>query len=253
MENHYKTLGVKADADVKEIKRAFRKKAKKLHPDTSGNPDTLAMRKLLAAYKILSDDNRRFEYDSVFHKSSEKSGWDYINYLKECPDDMYCQAKLIFLYLLNSEEAAAVGVWATCGGSSFNMRKYLEREDWMDCTFMLAEELKKEEFYYEAFLILVKILREERKEPYFRHFAIDVEQLLKELVRVRLREAVDDELWIECLSAMLNLGFSSREEAGYLKSIADTLDKAGDKAGARAAYLKAREKDKKIRIPSCRA
>jgi len=250
MEDYYKILGVKTEAGVNEIKRAFREKAKKLHPDTSGSTDTLAMRRLLTAYKILSDYEQRFAYDKQFH--TKKSEWTYQTYLKERPYDMFCQAKLIFLNLLNFEESAAVEVWARCGGSNFELKKYMDREDWMDCAFLLAEELKKENFTHEAFLILIELIKEEREKPYFKHFTIDVELLLKELVRLKLRRAVDDKLWIECMSSLVDLGFPPREEARYLKSMADTLYKTGDKAAAFQTYQKAHEKDKTIKIPRIR-
>ena len=36
MQNAHKILGVKANADIDEIKRAFRRAAKRLHPDVAG-------------------------------------------------------------------------------------------------------------------------------------------------------------------------------------------------------------------------
>jgi len=55
MQNHYAVLGLTPDAGMAEIKRAYRKKAKKLHPDVSGS-DAEQFRLLYAAYKALSDE-----------------------------------------------------------------------------------------------------------------------------------------------------------------------------------------------------
>ena len=60
----------------------------------------------------------------------------------------------------------------------------------------------------------------------------DIEAFLKELVRLRLRAAVGDELWVDCLETLLELGFSPRDEARWLRSMAETLLKMGDKAAA---------------------
>jgi hypothetical protein len=83
----------------------------------------------------------------------------------------------------------------------------------------LAEELAKRAHYYEAFVLLVSVLREERRLPYFRHFAQDVETFLKELVRLNLRRSVDTETYISCLEAMLTLGFPAKYEATIRRSL----------------------------------
>jgi DnaJ-class molecular chaperone len=61
----YATLGVGRDASQDDIKRAYRKLAKELHPDL--NPDKPAVaerfKEVTAAYDILSDPERRARYD----------------------------------------------------------------------------------------------------------------------------------------------------------------------------------------------
>lgn len=62
--SHYETLGIKADASPEEIKRAYRKRATKEHPDkATGNHD--AMSALAIAYGVLSDPERRANYDET--------------------------------------------------------------------------------------------------------------------------------------------------------------------------------------------
>lgn len=65
MRDLYETLGVPRDADSAALKRAWRDKARKLHPDR--NPDRPEAGKLLsevsAAYDVLSDPERRALYD----------------------------------------------------------------------------------------------------------------------------------------------------------------------------------------------
>ena len=61
----YKTLGVKKDASQEEIQKAYRRRAKKLHPDL--NPgDSHAeeqFKEVSAAYDLLSDPEKRTRYD----------------------------------------------------------------------------------------------------------------------------------------------------------------------------------------------
>ncbi len=64
--NPYTLLGVKKDASKAEIKSAYRKLAKKLHPDVNKDDPKVADRfkEVTAAYTLLSDDNLRRQYDT---------------------------------------------------------------------------------------------------------------------------------------------------------------------------------------------
>lgn len=65
--DYYKALGVPKTADAAEIKRAYRKLAKDLHPDK--NPDNPKaeeqFKEVSKAYEVLSDAKARAEYDEV--------------------------------------------------------------------------------------------------------------------------------------------------------------------------------------------
>lgn len=63
--DYYETLGVNKSADKEAIKRAYRKLAKKYHPDTNaGNPHAEEMFKdVTEAYNVLSDEKKRRLYD----------------------------------------------------------------------------------------------------------------------------------------------------------------------------------------------
>src|SRR5512145_1771497 len=63
--DYYELLGVKRDASEKDIKSAFRKLAKKYHPDANqGDPNTEAkFKEINEAYEVLSDSEKRARYD----------------------------------------------------------------------------------------------------------------------------------------------------------------------------------------------
>ena len=56
----YEILGVRRDATAAEIKAAYRRLARELHPDVNGNPaDEERFKEIAGAYEILSDPERR--------------------------------------------------------------------------------------------------------------------------------------------------------------------------------------------------
>src|ERR687896_2403070 len=65
MRDPYEVLGVAKGANAAAIKNAFRKQAKKLHPDANKKDPKAAARfaELNAAYEILGDEDKRKAFD----------------------------------------------------------------------------------------------------------------------------------------------------------------------------------------------
>jgi DnaJ-domain-containing protein 1 len=62
--NHYKVLGVSADASLQTVKRAFRERVLSVHPDKNPHPDAkVAFEVLHGAFEVLSSQQLRTEYD----------------------------------------------------------------------------------------------------------------------------------------------------------------------------------------------
>ena len=77
MADYYEILGVSKDADKSEIKSAFRKKARQLHPDVNKAPDAEEKFKELGkAYEILSDDEERATYDRYGEDGLNNAGFN---------------------------------------------------------------------------------------------------------------------------------------------------------------------------------
>ena len=64
--DYYQALGIARDAPVEDVKKAYRKLARKYHPDVSKEPNAEArMKEVNEAYAVLSDPEKRAAYDQL--------------------------------------------------------------------------------------------------------------------------------------------------------------------------------------------
>ena len=76
--DYYKTLGIARNATQEEIKKKYRELAHKYHPDKGG--DEKMFKELNEAYQVLSDDEKRSQYDQfgrVFEGGAQQSGFEW--------------------------------------------------------------------------------------------------------------------------------------------------------------------------------
>jgi curved DNA-binding protein len=75
-QDYYKILGVDRTADAASIKKAYRKLARKYHPDVSKEPDAeKKFKQINEAYEVLKDEEKRAAYDEL--GQSWKTGQDF--------------------------------------------------------------------------------------------------------------------------------------------------------------------------------
>src|SRR5687768_9437332 len=73
--DYYKILDVEEKAGPDEIKKAYRRLARKYHPDVSKEPDAeLKFKEVGEAYEVLKDEQKRAEYDQLRRLGAGRGG-----------------------------------------------------------------------------------------------------------------------------------------------------------------------------------
>lgn len=230
MKDYYEILEVDTESTPEQIKRAFRKKAKELHPDLShaGSYSAEKLHLLIQAYETLSDARRREEYDRTFCIVPSGLRFDYREFLKERPDDLGRQSRLIFYDLLHSNSDDAISLYEALSMQwEFDLSTHLDREDYMDCAFLLAEALEEREEYVKAYRLYRSVISFEMEKPYFRHFFEEVTERLRTLVCFKMPESVSNEIILQCLNELVIFDFSRKDTAFYLKKAAEIYTDRG--------------------------
>jgi curved DNA-binding protein CbpA len=243
VDNHYETLGIPPEASTREVKSAFRRQAKKHHPDLRGEEGSkghaaraaeAAMRRLLEAYRMLSDPEKRRAYDrSLRKKAAEEGGFDYRRFLKARPNDPESQAKLVIFDLLHGLEDEAIEVYErgkTLG--DFRLERFLERGEAMDAELFIAEEYEKRERWIKAYTIYKRLIAMELEKPWFRYFFEVVALRFRNLVLLKMQKALDDENYLDCLEEAAAVGLPRRDTAQLLRKKGEVQLRLGDTRAA---------------------
>jgi curved DNA-binding protein len=92
--DYYKILGVEKTAGKEELKKQYRKLARKYHPDVNTTDKNAAARfgEISEAYNVLIDDEKRRKYDELgadwerYENSGQSEGFDWSKYATRPPD-----------------------------------------------------------------------------------------------------------------------------------------------------------------------
>ncbi len=234
MKDCYKVLGVSHNASAAEIRRAYRQKAKLLHPDIT-HEDAGAFRELNEAYETLRDMKSRSLFDESFayrrytDRKSYKGGFDYREWLLARDDDE-SRSKLIFFDLTHQREDTAVSEFKrmNCERGGFRLSRYFTREDFMDYGFILSEELVLRREYYDAVILLEQIIKMEYSYNYFKLFFPEVLGIARHVLRNNIEGQVNDELALDAWERALDLGFGRKDDSFFLLKMAEAYERLGD-------------------------
>lgn len=196
------------------------------------------MRLLIQAYRTLSDPILREDYDRRHgvHLGTER--FDYREFLRERRNDLASQAKLVFFDLLHNHPDDALALYDELRSvTEFELADHLDREDFMDCAYLLAEEFERRGELVKAYELLLHIARFEQERPYFRHFFEEVTVRLRAIVCFRMPSTLDNEQVLMRLNELIGLKFPRKDIAFFLKKAAE-LHLENDNVKVAAEYLR---------------
>ena len=235
MKDFYKILGVRPNATLAEIKRAYREKAKLLHPDLSGDPTLRdAFSEVAQAYRVLSDARQRSIVAESFFikiKRSYKSAdtFNYYDWLSARQDEE-SRAKLIFYTLMHQKEDEAVAEFKRMqmNHADFSLKKWFTREDFMDYGYILAEELVIRGEYYDAMILLEQIIQMEYSYQYFYIFFPEVLDFTLNILKHNIDGVISDELALDVYERALDLNLGRKNDAFFLRKMSEEYRRLGD-------------------------
>lgn len=225
--NYYTILGTNTNSSASEIKSQFRKRAKEIHPDIKGSgpvDSDKEIRLLLKAYSVLSNPEKRMKYDNSLNLFLKRKNneFNYRVFLKNRKDDPLSQSKLIFYDLLNSNPEDAVFLHEKLvKEKNFHLNKYMSWADYMDCTFLLAEQYSLNKNFIKAYELYKQLYINELKQPYFKHFIGEVVDRLKKVVCHKMHTLIKPEKIVIYIEELINLNISKKENAYFYKNLAE--------------------------------
>lgn len=232
--NYYMTLEIDSSATEEEVKQAFRRLAKKFHPDKNPGSEKTAEKKfkrIIAAYQVLRNRESRSAYDRVF-MSSHQSTRDSrrANLRRKAKSDVKYLCKLILFELLNQNAWDALDMYENLISEEpyFRLDEYMSNGDMMDCEFLLAEAYHQRGRLAEAARLYERVLKREKKRAYFRGFTREIELMARDVYLQSITKADCPEDVMLNVKKILSMDLPKREVAWVYKKAAEAYYRTND-------------------------
>lgn len=251
MVNYYEVLEVEPEANADEIKRSFRRLAKKYHPDQNSAHTKWAeakMRVILKAYDTLMNEAERAEYDRRLRPHLKAYQDPYRENLAKRVDDPAAQARLILYSLLNDQPKNALEIYERMRtkDKNFEVWHHLDQKDYLDCEFLLGEEYERAGNWKNALRFYENVYNEERNGPK-RFFLEDVKDRIRDIYCKKVARRCKPIESVKVYEKVMGMGVSKKTEAYLHKKIAESYFKANLEKKARSHLEKAFELEPKLK------
>ncbi len=251
MINYYEVLEIQPEADADEIKRSFRRLAKKYHPDHNSERTKWAeakMRVILKAYDILMNESERVEYDRRLRPHLKAYQDPYRENLAKRVDDPAAQARLILYNLLNEQPNSAVETYERMRSKDkdFEVWHHLDQKDYLDCEFLLGEEYERQGNWKAALRFYENVYNEERNSP-MRYFFEEVKDRIRDIYCKKVARRCKPLESVKVYEKVMGMGVSKKTEAYLHKKIAESYYKANLQKKAGCHLVRAFELEPKLK------
>ena len=245
MPDYYEVLRVAPEASTDEIRRSFKRLVLEFHPDK--NPkrrewSERRIRELLEAFDVLGDDEKRQLFDQRQRPGRRSRTAEPFFFRKKTPG---ARALMVLHLLLNGGADDAVGILEEQEekhGEGF-LEKYLERRDYLDSLFLLAEYFLEKKEYLEAVGRLKEFYRLEKSTKFQRHYFGEVRRILKDLYLRKLPRVLAPQPLLDYLREVGDFELSSKEDLLRLKKVAEAQARLGDQKAARKTLSQIQARD----------
>jgi curved DNA-binding protein CbpA len=243
--DYYQILEIGRDATAPEIKRAFRRLAKRYHPDKNPERTTFAeqmFREVCRAYNTLRDKKQKSDYDRTLQtiERQRKAREAYLEKLSKLNQN-YAKLELLLEALLHHNYETGISLYEQLcynnqeRGKKWRIDDFLSYEESRDCEFLIAEAYQKlglsnrdpssaserHRKIKHAMLIYESLLSAEAKRPCFRHFTPEVKERLKFIYLYHFSAEGYHQTYHIPLTKIRALKLPKRETAWIYKKIAE--------------------------------
>ncbi len=133
IKDYYAILGVEKSATKEEIKKAYRKLARLYHPDRNPDPEAEEkFKEINEAYHVLSDDEKKEEYDRILRSGDESKFRDFMEYIQEFIESII-KGEREKAKRPKKGQDIRLKLYLTLEEAAFGSEKEVEYERWIDC------------------------------------------------------------------------------------------------------------------------